>query len=116
MLTVKQLLRGKGKYWTDKPSKELSSGYTLLWAACSDLADMVEILIEPEDLPKTWPQTWTVLWGAEDYFRQLGHPLSKSHALILLLVERVNHGLTRRGNDRSGGHSTSGQTQKISGE
>src|SRR4051812_33602122 len=99
MMTVKQLLRGEGKHWVRLPSKELTSTETLLWAACSDLADLIEVTIEPQDLPRVWPQTWTTLWGAEALFKELGHPLSQSHALVMLLVERVNWGLTPRGDD-----------------
>lgn len=99
MLTVKKLLRGVGTYWTPKPRDDLSSLEILSWHAAADLASLVEVTIEAEDLPTIWPSTWTLLFGLESYFAEIKQPLSQSHALVMLLIERKMRGLTPRGND-----------------
>jgi hypothetical protein len=99
LLTVKQLLRKPGNRWTAKPSDQLSSLEILSWHAASDLADFVEMTIEIEDLPTVWPDVWTTLFGLEAYFKAIRHPLSQSHALVMLMLERVSRGLTPRGDD-----------------
>ena len=99
MLTVRQLLRGEGKYWTTKPSQELSSIETLAWSAAEELASFADLLVEPEDLPEVGEKAWLALWGLEAYFKERGCLLSQSHALEMLMIERVGRGLTARGDD-----------------
>lgn len=94
-----ELLAGAGTHWATKPRDDLSSLEILSWHAASDLADFIEMTIEAEDLPTTWPNTWTVLFGLESYFAEIKQPLSQSHALVMLLIERKMRGLTPRGND-----------------
>lgn len=99
MITVKQLFRGENKFWTRKPSDTLSSLEILAWHAASDLADFVEMTLEPGDLPKTLPQTYTLLMGLEAYLKDIGQLPSQSHALVMLLIERANWGLSAKGPD-----------------
>lgn len=99
MLTVKKLIAGPGKFWVEKPSDHLSSIEILAWHAASELASLVELAIEPQDLPKVAPQTWMVLWGLEAWCKDVGELPSQSHALVMLIAERVNRGLSPRGDD-----------------
>lgn len=99
MINVKTLLAGEGVHFASKPRDDLSSLEILAWHCASDLADFVEISIEPEDLPRTFPQTWTVLFGLQSYFAEIDQPLSQSHALVLLLADRAINGLTPRGDE-----------------
>lgn len=99
MLTAKQLFRGHNKYWSRKPSDDLSSLELLAWHAASDLADFVEITIEPGDLPTVLPQTYTLLIGLDAYLKDIGQLPSHSLALQLLLIDRINGGLTALGDD-----------------
>lgn len=99
MITVRQLLRGEGKYWTRKPSSERSSIEILAWHAASQLASLVELIIEPADLHRVWPDTYQVLWGLEAYWKDVGELPPQSTALVMLMIERVNRGLSARGDD-----------------
>lgn len=99
MINVKTLLRGENKYWTRKPADDRSSLEVLAWHAASDLADLVEMTIGAEDLQRTWPDTWTTLWGLEAYWKDAGQLPPQSVALVLLVGERLNRGLSARGDD-----------------
>jgi hypothetical protein len=82
-----------------KPSNDLSSLEILCWHAASDLADLVEMTIGAEDLQRTWPETWTSLWGMAAYMKDIGQLPPQSLALVLLVAERLNYGLSARGDD-----------------
>ena len=99
MLTVKQFLRGAGKYYAANPSKNLSSIEALAWSAAEELASFAEMTFEPHDLHQAAPNTYMALWGLESYFKEIGHLPSQAHGLMMLLIERANWGLTAREDD-----------------
>jgi hypothetical protein len=99
LITVKQLLKAKGKRWVDKPSPKLESIEVLAWAAAAELASWCELVVEPEDLAQVSPETYTVLWGIEAYLKDIGHLPPRPLAHMMLMIERVNRGLTARGDD-----------------
>jgi hypothetical protein len=99
LLTVKQLRRGVNKYWAKRPSHDRSSLEILCWDAIAELASFVELTMEPEDLPTIAPTTYIVIWGLEDYYRSIGQLPPFEVALLMLVMDRVNAGLSARGDD-----------------
>jgi hypothetical protein len=97
--TVKQLLRGRNKYWQDKHSDKLSSIESLAWHAASQLCDFIQMTIPAEDLPKTLESTWMLLFGLEAYFKDVKELPPQSLALTMLLIERKIHGLDPHGDE-----------------
>ena len=99
MITVKQLKRGINKYWVDRPDDRLSTVELLMWYAAQELADFVELSVEPEDFARVLPQSYTVLWGFQSYLGSINQLPPHSLAHLFLMFERTNWGLTARGDD-----------------
>lgn len=99
MLTVKQVLRGIDRYWAAKADGGRSSLEILAWHAAAELASFVELTMEPADLHIIAPKTYQVLWGLEAYFADIGQLPPQEMALVKVMIDRVNAGLTPRGDE-----------------
>ena len=99
MLTLKQVLRGVDRYWATKADEGRSSLEILAWHAAAELASFVELTTEPADLHIIAPKTYQVLWGLEAYFAEIGQLPPQEMALVKVMIDRVNAGLTPRGDD-----------------
>lgn len=96
---MKQVLRGVGRYWADKADEGRSSLEVLAWHAAAELASFVELTMEPADLHLIAPKAYQVLWGLDAYFQDVGQLPPQEMALVMLMIERVNAGLTPRGDE-----------------
>lgn len=99
MLTVKDVLRGINRYWAPKADEGRSSLEVLAWHAAAELASFVELTTEPADLHIIAPKTYQVLWGLEAYFADIGQLPPQEVALVKVMIDRVNAGLTPRGDE-----------------
>lgn len=98
-LTVTSLRRGLDKTWAAKADGGRSSVEVLAWHAAAELASFVEMTMEPGDLPKVAPATYQVLWGLEAYFKDIGQLPPHELAHVMLMLARVNSGLSARGEE-----------------
>lgn len=100
-MTIKQLLRQRGTLWAEKASDTLASEEILLWHAAGELASMLELVYEPQDMQFIAPQAVQILRGADAYFRDIDEPRHQALAMVLLKLERVNYGLSPLGDETS---------------
>lgn len=99
MITVKTLRRGVGKYWDTKAPDGLPSVEILAWHMAAELSSFIELNMEPEDLPVIAPASWDCLWGYDAWLKERGQLPPHEMAHLLLMVNRLNAGLTARGDD-----------------
>ena len=99
MNTISQLQLGVNKYWAEEPSNSLSPVELIVWYAGQDLASFAEMTVDLEDLVTTFPETYFLLCDMQSYLKEIGQlpPLALAH--VMLMIERVDAGLTARGDD-----------------
>ncbi len=91
--TTKDLEALKGVAWADKPSDARTSGEILHWACASELASFIELSPELENIHRTCPDSMIALRGSADFFDEIGEPLPRTLAFLLLRLERLHAGL-----------------------
>ncbi len=99
MMTMKQLLKQRGKIWDLRAGEELPSEIVLLWHAAGELASMLELVWEPDDAQHIAPAAVEVIRGTDAYFRSISEPRHQAVAMFLLALDRVNAGLSARGDE-----------------
>jgi hypothetical protein len=101
MMTIKQLLKQRGKLWAERAPDDLPSEITLLWHAAGELASMLELIYEPEDMQFIAPRAVEILRGSDAFFKDIDAPPHQALAMVLLKLERVNYGLSPLGEETS---------------
>ena len=99
MRTVKEFLKMRGKLWAETATDDLTSSETLLWWAAGELASMLELVYEVEDVPAIAPIALETLRGADAFFKSQHVPPHQALGLFLLKLDRHLIGLSILGDE-----------------